>query len=81
MDIRTGDIYDREQAMIFLRENPDLAQFVRPMAIEPTVAQKLRKPTNPAAIGRVGRNEPCPCGSGKKFKKCCLEKQEAENAD
>lgn len=21
---------------------------------------------------RVGRNEPCPCGSGKKFKKCCL---------
>jgi preprotein translocase subunit SecA len=24
---------------------------------------------------RVGRNEPCPCGSGKKFKKCCLKKQ------
>ncbi|MDD4891919.1 MAG: SEC-C metal-binding domain-containing protein, partial [Phycisphaerae bacterium] len=21
--------------------------------------------------GRVGRNEPCPCGSGRKFKKCC----------
>ena len=21
---------------------------------------------------RVGRNDPCPCGSGKKFKKCCL---------
>ncbi len=24
--------------------------------------------------GRVGRNEPCPCGSGKKYKKCCLRK-------
>jgi hypothetical protein len=24
---------------------------------------------------RVGRNDPCPCGSGKKFKKCCLKKQ------
>ena len=23
---------------------------------------------------KVGRNEPCPCGSGKKFKKCCLGK-------
>ena len=23
---------------------------------------------------RVGRNEPCPCGSGKKFKQCCLRK-------
>ncbi|MBI5244408.1 MAG: SEC-C domain-containing protein [Elusimicrobia bacterium] len=24
--------------------------------------------------GKVGRNEPCPCGSGKKFKKCCLDR-------
>lgn len=23
---------------------------------------------------RVGRNEPCPCNSGRKFKKCCLNK-------
>ena len=22
----------------------------------------------------VGRNDPCPCNSGKKFKKCCLNK-------
>lgn len=25
----------------------------------------------------VGRNDPCPCGSGKKYKKCCLAKDEA----
>ena len=25
----------------------------------------------PLPMGKVGRNEPCPCGSGKKFKKCC----------
>ena len=23
-------------------------------------------------LRKVGRNDPCPCGSGKKFKKCCL---------
>lgn len=23
---------------------------------------------------KVGRNDPCPCGSGKKFKKCCIDK-------
>ena len=23
---------------------------------------------------KIGRNEPCPCGSGKKYKKCCLNK-------
>lgn len=22
-----------------------------------------------------GRNDPCPCGSGKKFKQCCINKQ------
>ena len=26
---------------------------------------------------RPGRNEPCHCGSGKKYKHCCLEKDEA----
>ncbi|MCE5315099.1 MAG: SEC-C metal-binding domain-containing protein [Armatimonadota bacterium] len=26
--------------------------------------------------GKIGRNDPCPCGSGKKFKKCCLGKFE-----
>ena len=25
----------------------------------------------PRRVTRVGRNNPCPCGSGKKFKKCC----------
>lgn len=25
-------------------------------------------------IKAIGRNKPCPCGSGKKFKKCCLAK-------
>jgi uncharacterized protein YecA (UPF0149 family) len=26
-------------------------------------------------VGAVGRNDPCPCGSGKKYKKCCLGKE------
>ena len=26
----------------------------------------------------VGRNDPCPCGSGRKYKHCCLEKHEAK---
>jgi tetratricopeptide (TPR) repeat protein len=25
-------------------------------------------------MGKIGRNAPCPCGSGKKFKKCCIDK-------
>ncbi len=34
------------------------------------VAPTKRDPNDPATWGRVGRNEPCPCGSGKKFKHC-----------
>lgn len=37
--------------------------------------------TNKEAGGKimaVGRNDPCPCGSGQKFKNCCLQKQNVE---
>jgi hypothetical protein len=27
-------------------------------------------------VPKIGRNEPCPCGSGRKYKKCCLQKDE-----
>ena len=27
-----------------------------------------------AVSNKIGRNEPCPCGSGKKYKKCCMDK-------
>ncbi|MCF7977213.1 MAG: DUF1186 domain-containing protein [Chromatiaceae bacterium] len=30
------------------------------------------RPSSPAKSVKVGRNDPCPCGSGKKYKKCCL---------
>ena len=30
-----------------------------------------KKPVTVKAAAKVGRNDPCPCGSGKKYKKCC----------
>lgn len=32
---------------------------------------------NVVIAGKVGRNEPCPCGSGKKYKRCCIDKHES----
>ena len=29
------------------------------------------KPVHPISKRKIGRNAPCPCGSGKKYKKCC----------
>lgn len=40
------------------------APALPPVSFEPV--------TNP--FRNVGRNDPCPCGSGKKFKKCCLSR-------
>lgn len=30
---------------------------------------------------KIGGNDPCPCGSGKKYKKCCLEKPVVVRSD
>lgn len=32
----------------------------------------------PETGAKAGRNDPCPCGSGRKYKQCCLEKDEAK---
>ena len=37
-------------------------------------APLLEKPQPYVNQNKVGVNEPCPCGSGKKYKKCCMNK-------
>lgn len=86
MDTRDGCIYSEPQMRELFKElpkytideffraskqpremqNSDLKYF-KPMEIAPTEKQMARKPP------KVGRNDSCPCGSGKKFKKCCLD--------
>ena len=38
-----------------------------------TTSQVKKQPVRTAAK-KVGPNDPCPCGSGKKYKKCCMQK-------
>ncbi len=68
MDIRTGRIHaDLEKVREMFRDHPAERSHYKPMEIPPTAKQLARKPP------KVGRNDRCPCGSGRKFKKCCLE--------
>ena len=39
-----------------------------------TSGEKTLKSQPVRATGKVGPNDPCPCGSGKKYKKCCRDK-------
>ncbi|MER8981265.1 preprotein translocase subunit SecA [Mesorhizobium sp. M0870] len=50
-------------------EGGETALLVRPETTA-IVAPEDRDPNNPATWGKVGRNEACPCGSGKKYKHC-----------
>ncbi len=39
-----------------------------------TMANEVQKEPIKRTLPKIGRNDPCPCGSGKKFKKCCMGK-------
>jgi preprotein translocase subunit SecA len=65
-----GEADDPVQALNQLREAADAAQATARRAV--------------AAAPKLGRNDPCPCGSGKKFKKChgaVLEEEGADDSD
>jgi preprotein translocase subunit SecA len=57
--------------------HPERSGFSRPkqstLAREDAPEASVKHPTVPekSSQPKVGRNEPCPCGSGKKYKKCC----------
>jgi len=38
-----------------------------------------KQPVKKSEAAKVGPNDPCPCGSGKKYKKCCMQKDKAES--
>jgi hypothetical protein len=68
----------------------DLGRTQRKSVPPPHIAQNL-SPLEAALVPesttirnegpRVGRNEPCPCGSGKKYKKCCGSPSAARSDD
>ena len=56
------------------REHRELATFAKQSDIWYFVSGEPLKPKQVVNEGpKVGRNDPCPCGSGKKYKKCCAD--------
>ena len=68
---------EKQEAEVFLQPIEE-ADMTPKQAVERMVSQfdhrtKLGMLRN-KRIKEIGKNNPCPCGSGKKFKKCCLNK-------
>ncbi len=51
-------------------EEPKREQVAKPTAVSLGGGDKTIK-KQPVKKQKIGRNDPCPCGSGKKYKKCC----------
>ena len=53
-------------------------QLMEADVVDKLLVQPLRVNLYPRSqmTTKTGRNQPCPCGSGKKFKQCCLRKEE-----
>ena len=66
-EMKRRDSFDREEQRPRTLPEP-LAPLVLPESASPET-YAARQPFHRQP--KVGRNDPCPCGSGKKFKKCC----------
>ena len=52
-------------------EEPKREQVANPTTASHGDDTVKKQPVRKTAAQKVGRNDPCPCGSGKKYKKCC----------
>lgn len=61
-----GTVHDHVEHAFFQRDG---GEWRFHSVLEPVDEQIELVPVGPAST--VGRNDPCPCGSGRKYKKCC----------
>ncbi len=70
------DVLDRIKTMhnevnVFNNSAPVIEQQSKPQMPKMNTPQAQTKTQPIVTADKVGRNDPCPCGSGKKYKKCC----------
>ncbi|WP_315780083.1 UPF0149 family protein [Bradyrhizobium sp. SZCCHNPS1003] len=63
--------FDREAAADIRHAVLTLNRHRRSGAPVPGAPAFIEQPNPFASFGKVGRNDPCPCGSGQKYKRCC----------
>lgn len=68
MDARTGEIVDREMLKALGESVERFSQPINPANLTP----KVRRQLETTGRTQVSRNSPCPCGSRKRFKRCCM---------
>lgn len=74
LDFMSFDIADTLQTSVY-----NIYQYFKEN-ISNNLSDRLTSPSNNISqknkTNKIGRNHPCPCGSGKKYKKCCINKHD-----
>ena len=73
----------RRMFLVQLRTNQEVKREKVAKETGTTAATKTMVKKQPVrnAAKKVGPNDPCPCGSGKKYKKCCMQKDKASSLE
>ena len=73
----TSEIVRTREDSIQVRHKMDFGEEGVPLDEIKNLSRHARPPApaKPPVKLKVGRNAPCPCGSGKKYKKCCMQKR------
>ncbi len=72
---RLGEHYSKSKSKDKFDSLADSAKTDDELAEEKDIIDKTPKVEAIKADAKTGRNDPCPCGSGKKYKKCCALKE------
>ena len=73
---QTHDLYNDEEVRVLQDAIPSSIRRIHSYwqsKRTPSGSQVPSAPTTIVGTPKVGRNDACPCGSGKKYKKCCLQ--------
>ena len=71
VEIPTSVKEDGNSTSTAIGNNVDMSKYVRQRKTRTIIRENSDK---------IGRNDPCPCGSGKKYKNCCLKEGKNYNS-
>ena len=74
MKVSTNMIHRIDTPIKTFKNHDELFEDTKRMNSEENI-KKLKQANQIIGTKRPKRNEPCICGSGKKFKKCCINKE------
>lgn len=81
-NVKTGMIMDSVTTQQGTSTSAKTMEEVMPKLDEKTLQRLMEYRNHKPSVReykKIGRNDPCPCGSGKKYKNCCLKSGKYEN--